>query len=362
MRVLLVITSLQSGGAEKQFVALANSLARSSKVVVMTLMVGDFRRSHLAEGIVVRCLDMKRNRSAPKNLKALVYARSIANDSKPDVVISFNDPASVLVWLLQLSGLKFRHVVSERNANLGHRSRIALRRLVYRRAIAITANTVATSRALESANLLGTLPYEIVPNVVESPDCSFEGSLAPGFAWISVARLEPQKDHVNLLKAVALISQTRQDFRVLLVGGGPLEPELRALTVELGVEAHVDFLGVRSDVIQLMCQSDALILSSRWEGLPNALLEAAAVGLPAVSTDVGGVRETLPQGVAEFIVKSGDPAALASRMLMMMDLTEHARRALGNDMRDHVKEHFNQKTVDESWDRVLRLAMERDPR
>jgi len=147
-----------------------------------------------------------------------------------------------------------------------------------------------------------------------------------------------------------------------LVGGGPLEPEIRALTAELGVEAYVDFLGVRSDVIQLMCKSDALVLSSRREGLPNVLLEAAAVGLPAVSTDVGGVRDALPQRMGQFIVKSENPEALAVGMLAMMNLTEDNLRALGNEMRDHVKERFNQKTVNDSWDRVLRLAMEREPR
>jgi glycosyltransferase involved in cell wall biosynthesis len=362
MRVLLVITSLQSGGAEKQFVALANSLAPSSEVTVMTMLKGEFWRSHLAESIVAVNLDMKRNRWALKNLKALAYARSIARNFKPDVVISFNDPPSVLVWLLQLTGLKFRHVVSDRSANLGSSGRIALRRLIYRKATSITANTVATSMALESASLLKTLPCEIVPNVVESTNYSCEGSLTPGFAWISVASLEPSKNHFNLLKAVALISQTRQDFRVSLVGGGPLEPEIRALTAELGVEAYVDFLGVRSDVIQLMCKSDALVLSSRREGLPNVLLEAAAIGLPAVSTDVGGVRDALPQRMGKFIVKSEDPEALANGMLAMMNLTEDTWRALGNEMRDHVKERFNQKTVNDSWARVLRLALEREPR
>ena len=117
-----------------------------------------------------------------------------------------------------------------------------------------------------------------------------------------------KKDYATLLRAFA-----KQRGAVLLIAGeGPQEAGLRALARELAVDAR--FLGRVDDMPALMNAADALVLSSVVEGLPMALLEAAASGLPAVATDAGGVREAILDGHTGFITPPRDPAALAEAM------------------------------------------------
>ena len=100
----------------------------------------------------------------------------------------------------------------------------------------------------------------------------------------------------------------------MLVGLGPLEDDLRALAVELGIGDRVRFPGSRDDVFALLPAFDAFVLSSRFEGLPIALLEAMATGVAPVATRVGGIPEVVTDGRDGLLVEPGDPAALAGAL------------------------------------------------
>ena len=138
----------------------------------------------------------------------------------------------------------------------------------------------------------------------------------------SLSAGSPRKDHVILIRAFA---QLPQIARLAIAGTGPLEPMLRHLASNLGVERRVSFLGFQTDVRQLMQQADAFVLSSRWEGLPVALMEASACELPAIFTETEGSRELLPHSPFPP-VPIRNPAALASAMQTLMSLSEPDRR------------------------------------
>ena len=129
----------------------------------------------------------------------------------------------------------------------------------------------------------------------------------------TVANLRAQKDYPTLLAAARLLVERGRAFRLVAVGQGPLEHEIAARRDELGLGRHVVLAGFRPDAVGVMAACDVFVLASAWEGLPVAVMEAAALGLPIVATAVGGVAEHLGAGDA-VLVPPRDPVALADAL------------------------------------------------
>jgi glycosyltransferase involved in cell wall biosynthesis len=142
----------------------------------------------------------------------------------------------------------------------------------------------------------------------------------------TVANFTEKKDHATLLHATAALVPTHPRLRLVLVGTGPLQGQLEALARELGVANRVVFTGIRDDVLEILPAFDAFVLSSRYEGLPIALLEAMASGVPCVSTNVGGIPEVITDGVDGRLVPAGSPEALAEATAWMLAGTARRER------------------------------------
>ncbi len=128
---------------------------------------------------------------------------------------------------------------------------------------------------------------------------------------ISVARLSPEKDFPTLLEATRLVVDQYPDFQLTMVGDGQEREPLEKLCHELNLDSHVTFLGERNDVPELLKQAGMFVSSSSTEGISLTLLEALAVGLPIVTTDVGGNPEIIEEGKTGYLVPSGNPQRLA---------------------------------------------------
>jgi glycosyltransferase involved in cell wall biosynthesis len=134
----------------------------------------------------------------------------------------------------------------------------------------------------------------------------------------SIANFKAAKDHDTLLRAAARVRQALPDVRFLLVGQGPLEAQVRHLAAQLGLEQTVIFGGFRTDVPRLVAGFDVFALSSTYEGLPIALIEAMALGRPVVATRVGGIPEVITDGADGLLVPPRDPEALAEGLLRVL--------------------------------------------
>jgi len=156
----------------------------------------------------------------------------------------------------------------------------------------------------------------------------------------SVGRLHPQKDFATLLKAMVCVRDRLPDAHLLLVGDGDLKPELVSQARSLELAQTVTFAGHRTDIPEILSAVDLLVLPSLWEGLPNALLEAMAAGLPVVATAVGGTPEVVVDGVTGFLVPPRDPQALADAILRLLRNPE-LRQRMGEAGRARVAAHFS---------------------
>src|SRR5690606_32738410 len=160
----------------------------------------------------------------------------------------------------------------------------------------------------------GVDPPQVVTGPAARPAARDRLGLDPDAPVVgTVGNFTPKKDQATLLRAVAALAGDAAPTLVL-VGLGPLEGELRALAGELGIERRVVFAGSRDDVFELLPGFDAFVLSSRFEGLPIALLEAMATGVAPVATPVGGIPEVITDGVDGLLVPPGDPDALATAL------------------------------------------------
>ena len=157
---------------------------------------------------------------------------------------------------------------------------------------------------------------------------------------VTVARLSPEKDIANLLRAVAQIIPSAPNFRLEIAGDGPLGTELRHLATDLRLDDHVRFLGEVDYVPGLLGQARLFVLPSRTEGISLTILEAMASGLPVVATDVGGNPEVVVPGVTGFLASPGDPVALATNLLHLWNNPDEGR-LLGQAGRRRVETHFD---------------------
>jgi glycosyltransferase involved in cell wall biosynthesis len=140
--------------------------------------------------------------------------------------------------------------------------------------------------------------------------------LRPGPVAGTVARLGPEKNHEMFLEVAARTRQEVPDAQFLLIGDGPLGDNLRQRARRLGLAECVHFLGLRSDVAELLGLLNVFLLTSHIEANPISILEALATGVPVVSTRVGSVPETV-RADAGFLVEPGDAAAMAARLVQL---------------------------------------------
>lgn len=158
---------------------------------------------------------------------------------------------------------------------------------------------------------------------------------------VMVGRFKEPKDPVTLVKAWAHVDAAH---RLLLVGDGPTRPEVEALILEQGLEGRVEVLGAREDVPVLLRSADIFVLSSRWEGMPLAVIEAMMGSLPVVATDVGGISEAVVHGETGFLVPPGSPEALAVALDRL--LTDPIlRRRMGRAGNLRAMEHFTEERM-----------------
>jgi glycosyltransferase involved in cell wall biosynthesis len=178
------------------------------------------------------------------------------------------------------------------------------------------------------------------------------GSVLPRVRFGIAARMVQEKDHFTLLRAFALVVAEIPQAELHIAGDGSLRGRLESFTQELKLADRVTFLGALPHTAEFLSQLDIFVLSSLSEGLPLALLEAMAAGLPVVSTRAGGVEEAAVDGKNAYLVAPGDSDALAQAMIRMAREPDLARMgALGRQI---VQDRFR---IEQTWQEYYKLFL-----
>jgi glycosyltransferase involved in cell wall biosynthesis len=141
------------------------------------------------------------------------------------------------------------------------------------------------------------------------------GSACPRIRFGAVGRMVPVKAHATLIDAFEIVARQVPHAELRIVGGGPLESDLRARAQQLGLNGRLRLEGLNHHIEEVFADLDIFVLSSVSEGLPLVILEAMAAGLPIVSTRIGGVPEVAPEGVVSWLCRPGSAEELAGAML-----------------------------------------------
>lgn len=325
-RISILLPDLRGGGAERINVDLAHEFARAGHEVNLVLMQaqGALLEEALAAFFVVD-LNCIRARNLPR-----VLARYL-HQHRPDALLAGMWPLTVIAPLMRLSGYRGRIVVSEHNTlsvqygHWGRFHRVALRSsmsMSYRLAHARLGVSGGVSDDMAALSRLPRHMFEVVHNPVPPRPMPDAHSLqnvdtlwaAPrGARILTVGSMKAQKNHPLLLRAFAQMG--RPDARLMFLGTGAGEADLRALAGELGVTSQVIFAGFHPDPTPFYQTADLFVLSSDYEGFGNVIVEALACGTPVVSTDCpSGPAEILENGKYGRLVPVRDAQALADAM------------------------------------------------
>ena len=239
---------------------------------------------------------------------------------------------------------------------VSRKRRWANKLLLARMANAVTACCQFSANGLAANDGFDPRRIEIIENGIEvdrygPPSGGRETPERPARTIIHVARHHPVKDQATLLRGFALAAPDLPGVTLQMVGDGPLRPDLENLTRELGIADRVQFLGIRSDIPDLMRSADIFTLTSLSEAASLTLLEAMASGLPAVVTDVGGNGEIVRHEKEGLLVPRGGAAQLAAAFKRLHADPAFARR-LGNAGRERA---FNRHRLENTVDQYLRL-------
>lgn len=357
---MFIPTIAEIGGAERQVILLAKELAaRRSRVTIVALSGTEITNAaELAKaGVAYLSLGMRKAWIDPRGwLRYLSWARR----NRPDIVHSHLPHATWFArWVRLLEPVRVQIDTLHTSRIGSHSQRFGYRMsAVLNNAVTCVSASVANSATEAGVALRQHL--KIVPNGValadREPDCS--PSAGP-FRWIAVGRLAPVKDYPTLLRAFANLAGTP---RLQIVGSGPEEPMLRSLAAELKIDRRVEFAGFHDDIHSLLRAADAFVLSSRWEGLPMGVLEAAAAGLPVVATNGPGTREAMLAGETGLLVPVGDSAALGKAMAALMSMAAEERRAMGTRGRKFVEERFSLSVVVDQWEGLYAELLQSRPK
>jgi glycosyltransferase involved in cell wall biosynthesis len=364
--MLCLITGLTRGGAETQLVLLMEALtSRGWNVQVVTMVPGGALQADLLKRhIKVSSLGMYRGIPDPRGVTRLL---KILHKDRPAILHMHMVHANLLGRFCGLFASVPVVISTVHTSTAGRR----LSDICYRLSDSLTdITTIISKAAAERYISMGAVParrLRVIPNGVPVDHFQLgaevrqrirtELEVEGKFVWLAVGRFEAPKDYPNLLNAMSRFSAPHNIL--LIAGDGPLRPSMERLADTLGISNKVHFLGIRTDVPDLMSGADAYVMSSAWEGLPMGLLEAGASALPIVATDVGGNHEIVRDGISGTLVPAKNPGALAEAMRRIEEQSVDSRRSLGLAGREHVEKHYSLSSVVDQWEQLYESLLQR---
>jgi glycosyltransferase involved in cell wall biosynthesis len=337
LNIFHVTGCLDMGGQEKLLVEFARHADRSRFALHFVTLEkrGPLARDLEAEGWPVTALDVR----AGLRPGLIVRLAHLFRKGGADAVHTHNERpliyAAPAAWLARVR--RVIHTKHGRGVDISRRqNRLA------NFAARLADRYVCVSEDCTRLTIAQGMPasrVETLRNGIDTRHYAYSGPCAGGPA-IVVARLVPEKDIGTLLRATAILVREQPTFQLKIAGDGPCMPELRRLSAELGIDRHVEFLGMVRDVAGLLATAGQYVLSSVSEGVSLTVLEAMARGLPVVATRVGGTPEVVVDRQTGLLVPPSQPAALAQAMAALTHDGEQARR-LGAAGRRRVERHFD---------------------
>lgn len=358
MKVLYVTTRSELGGAQ---VHVHNLIKEWNGDAV--LLVGEHDKSNSKDylGSAVEDMGVKveyiKSLTTSPNLildgRALKDIVAAVNRHKPDIIHCHSTKAGVLGrlagWITKTPTIFTAHGWAFTDGASSQRKIFALATELFMaiftsRIIAVSDydTNLAHSRGIGLKGKMIT-----IENGIPDHEASFRHGSKEFLRVVMTARFAAPKNQNTLIQAIALVPGTS----LALIGDGPLLSAARDLAEKLNITSRVQFLGSRSDVPEILAQSDVFALISNYEGFPLSTLEAMRAGLPVIVSDVGGAAEAVMPGVTGFVVPKDDVQAIATALTILVEQPER-RESMGISGRARFLSRYQEKDMVDKTFRV----------
>jgi len=348
--ILYIITSTNVGGTERALLELIKRLDRTQyDILVCSLKKeGAFAQKLKQETDGFYCLKLSESGGVSAVLSflpALVSLFLLIRTTKPDIIHSFLFRANIFGRLAgRLAGVK--NIISSVRVIEADKP---LKHFVDRTTSSFVTIYTAVSEAARKFTLeqIKISPDKII-TIQNGVDCNLiETKTTNRFKTDTtktniglIGRLDSQKGHTVLLKAVKILLSEQQNIQVYFFGKGPDENSLKDRVKKHGLDEYVDFMGTTDNIYHCISQMDIITIPSLWEGLPNILLEAMALGRPVIASKIEGISEVVTDNETALLFNPGNETELSNAILRLIsdkDLTQK----IGANAKKHVIDNFS---------------------
>lgn len=327
-RFCIVTPSFKGGGAERIAVNLANEYTAHGHDVTLLVFqdIGEYKEQLCSE---VKVKVVGKNRA----YKIVLYVFKYFRDSNFSHVLSVIRDANIVIGFALLFNRKIKLIFREANelnaikfySYFKKIKFLFAMRLAYFRAELVIANSKKTKQDLIEQKITKPNKIKVIYNPVLADsyeinlqaDCDFKFE-KNGYYFLNLGRYHYQKNHVSLIRAFSRVAALSSRARLLILGEGDAAPELVSEIKNLNLVGKVILLPFQKNPFPYYRNSDCFVLSSRWEGFGNVIVEALASGLPVISTACGGPRCILQDNQYGVLVEQDNAEALASAMIDIM--------------------------------------------
>ncbi|MDA0149398.1 glycosyltransferase family 4 protein [Vibrio sp. LaRot3] len=354
-KIMIVVHSITSGGAERVSANLANYLDKLGVKVLIVNYLDDEDFYEVNESIVRIHMHSRYHGIAGSNLRRVFAVRKIIKEQAPDVVLGMTTTSAVIVAMASL-GLKVRAFGAERtfppNSPVSLPWKM-LRFISYRFLTGVIVQTKRGKEWLQSE--LGLKNVKVVPNPlkmpldIRSPKLDPKDTLSENTKVVlGVGRLCNDKGFDRLIAALYFLNELNDDWVLVLLGEGEDRELLTQLSKKLGIENRVLMLGKSGNISEWYYRSSIYVMSSRNEGFPNSLVEALGHGLPVISFDCQtGPKEIIEQHVNGILVPNGDIDLLSKSIFELINCKKRRKELSNQAIISSIK--YSEDKVMQKW-------------
>lgn len=347
MKVAFYINAINGGGAARVMTVLANQLSDNGHHVILITSYPCEREYRLKTSIMRINLEEERIEDSflKRNARRVLRLRKALRRTKPDVLVAFMAEPNLRA-LVATIGMGIPTVVSVRNDPCREYASSVLKcaaKLLFIRAAWTVFQTPDAQRYFSGSI---SQKSSVIFNPVDESFFEEEWNPEPGLV-VTCGRLTDQKNQCMLIEAFSRVVEMIPHARLEIYGEGELEDTLRDQIHDLGLDGKAVLEGYTADVPKTLSRASVFVLPSKYEGMPNALMEAMAVGVPSVATDCpcGGSRMLIEDGVNGRLVRNDDSRSLAGAVVLLLQ---------GKTLSKKISENANNSALNYTPSLVLR--------
>ena len=355
MNILFNIGSLEKGGAERVIANLSNYLKKDNNITIMTTLKKDIKYK-LDNSIELEELEKSQESKnlIVKNVKRLIKMNNIIKKKKPDIIISFLPEPCFRILFLKLFNRKLKVIISVRNdPKVEYKSfaRKMIMKLLYPLANGVVFQT---EEAKEFFNKKIQDKSIIIPNPIGEKFLNTNIKNEKKNEIINVGRLEEQKNQQMIIKAFSNISKKFPQYILKIYGEGSLRNKLEQLISSLDMNDKIFLMGNIDEIQDKMNDADIFVLASKYEGMPNALMEAMAMGMACISTDCpcGGPKFLIKNFKNGILIENENQEELEKNLEKLIKENDFKQRIKNNALK--IRSELGPDLINEKWYKYIK--------